>query len=414
MKDIFHSVKLIEENCRGCTKCMIKCPVEAVRVKNSRALIYAERCIDCGECIRVCPYNAHVAKRDSIEDIKRYKIKAAIPSVAIYSQFGGFINPNIVNEGILSLGFDEVFDITYACDIVSEIVKKEIVETSKPAISSFCPAIVRLIQTSYPGIIDNVVRVVTPIEVSASLIRDKYLRLGYKNEDIGIFYLTPCVARITRSRPMCFEGNHELNGIIAISDIYPGLLKYIGKIGDRKSYKESTMSFTGLSWAIKGGQSRSMGIKEYLAVDGVENVIKLLDEIERGKFLDALFIEAFACTEGCLGGLLLVENPFNARRVISKYCSMLNYSYMGEEIIKDYREQFLADYSIIRTSNQKFSEDFHEAVNKMKYMNYILNMLPGIDCGQCGSPSCRAFAEDVARGLSTIEECKMIKPEGSI
>jgi iron only hydrogenase large subunit-like protein len=132
---------------------------------------------------------------------------------------------------------------------------------------------------------------------------------------------------------------------------------------------------------------------------------------ERGKFKDAVFVEAFACTEGCLGGLLLVENPYNARRVISKYRGILNYSYMEEEIIKDCREQFLADYSIIKTSSQKFSEDFHEAVSKMKHMNYILNMLPGTDCGQCGSPSCRAFAEDVTRGLSTADECKFIKME---
>lgn len=406
MQEALHSVKLIEEKCKGCMKCMLKCPVEAVRIKNSRALIYADRCIDCGECIRVCPYNAHVAIRDDISSIKKYKIRAAIPSVTLYSQFGGEINPGTINEAVLSLGFNEVFDITYACDIVAEIIKKELSNTLKPSISSFCPAVVRLIQTRYSDLIEHVIKVMTPIEVAAILIRDKYSKLGYDNNDVGIFYLTPCVSRITRSRNT--NENREINGVIAISDIYPSILKYISK-SSQDSSTDSSMSFTGLSWAVKGGQIKSIGVKEFLSVDGVENVIKILDDIERGKYKDVEFIEAFACVEGCLGGLLLVENPFNAKRMILKCFNKLKNTYVCGDIADGYKEQFTADYNNSMVKSTKFSEDFSEAVRIMKYMNHLINILPGIDCGQCGAPSCRAFAEDVARGLSSIEECKMLK-----
>lgn len=408
MSNIFHSVNLIEEKCRGCTKCMIKCPVEAVRIKNSRAVIYTDKCIDCGECIRVCPYNAHVAHRDDLDGLKEYKIKVAIPSVAIYTQFKDYVEPGFVNMAIESLGFDEVYDMTYACDIVSEIIKKEIERTQKPAISPFCPGVVRLIQTSYPDLLEHVVKVLTPIEAAASLIREKYLNAGFRNEDIGIFYLSPCVARIIKQNGSNFNKKGEINGTIAISDIYPKLLKYINKNFELKDYFHNSISFTGLSWAIVGGQSRSMGVKEYIGVDGVENVIKLLDDIEKGKFKDVEYVEAFACTEGCLGGILLVDNPFNARRIIRKYYNNNGYASIDEGIGEKYKEQFITNYESNNNYSHRFADDFTSAVLKMKEMNRLYNMLPGIDCGQCGSPSCRAFAEDVVRGLSSVDDCKMI------
>lgn len=407
MNNKFHSVNLIEEKCKGCTKCLIKCPVEAVRIKNSRAVIFTDKCIDCGECIRVCPYNAHVAQRDNLDSLKGYKIKVAIPSVTIYTQFRGYIEPGFINMAIESLGFDEVYDMTYACDIVSEIIKKEIDKTPKPAISSFCPGIVRLIQTSYPDLLEHVVKVLTPIEVAASLIREKYLNAGFKNEDVGIFYLSPCVARIIRHGDSNFDQRGEIDGTIAISDIYPKLLKYISRNSELKDYFQENISFTGLSWSVVGGQSMSMGFKEYIGVDGVENVIKLLDDIEKGKFKEVEYVEAFACTEGCLGGILLVDNPFNARRIIRKYYNKNGYGSIDENIGDRYKEQFTANYENNNYSH-KFADDFVSAVVKMKEMNRLYNTLPGIDCGQCGSPSCRAFAEDVVRGLSAVEDCKMI------
>jgi iron only hydrogenase large subunit-like protein len=413
MNKLFHSVKLIEEKCKGCSKCMNKCPMEAVRLKNSKAFVIEEKCIDCGECIKTCPYNAHVPEKNSLEDIEKFKIKVAVPSVALYGQFGEFIEPSIINDAILSLGFDEVYDSTYACDIVSEITKKEIEKMKKPAISVICPSIARLINTSYPGLIENTVKVLTPIEIAASLIREKYEKAGYKYEDVGIFFLTPCVAWTTMLRYPSLNRKAEINGVLAINDIYAKILKAIKNKGNTKE-TSNNMSFTGLSLALPGGLSKTMNVSDYIAVDGVQNVIKVFDDVENGKIKDIDFIEPFACSGGCLGGTFLVENPYNGKRILNKYINQINFTYSFDELSDFYRQQFVENVRNIKFSNQKLADDFVSAVKKMKYMNELIHTLPGTDCGQCGSPSCKAFAEDVVRGLAPIGDCKYINLGGKV
>jgi iron only hydrogenase large subunit-like protein len=415
MLKFVHSVKLIEDNCRGCTKCMNKCPMEAIRLKSSKAVVYEDKCIDCGECIRTCPYHAHIADKNTLEDIKKYKIKVAIPSVTLYSQFGDNANPVLINDAIKKLGFDEVADITYACDVAAEVIKKEIEKIEKPVISVFCPSIARLLNTQFPSLLDHIVKVLSPVEIAANLARENYTKLGYKYEDVGIFYLSSCVSWVTILSYPSSNNKSEINGTIAISDIYSYITKELKSntpVKDMevdKSIKKQNISFTGLSWAVPGGMSKSMNQKEYIAVDGVNNVIKVFNEIENGKYQNVDFIEAYACSGGCLGGIFLVENPYNARRIIKTLSNKVDFTYGFEELTDEYRRQFVANVRIINAANPKLADDFEGAVKKMKYMNKLINTLPGIDCGLCGSPSCKAFAEDVARGLANVEECKNLK-----
>jgi hypothetical protein len=155
-----------------------------------------------------------------------------------------------------------------------------------------------------------------------------------------------------------------------------------------------------------------MNLQEYIAVDGVENVIKVLNMIEKGKLDDVDFVEALACTGGCLGGLLLVDNPYNAKRVLKKYYNHMNFTYNLNSSSKEYYGKFISNVEPKKIYSQKLADDFSSAVKKMNYMNMLINSLPGIDCGQCGSPSCNAFAEDVVRGLSTSLNCKMLNIGG--
>lgn len=331
--------------------------------------------------------------------------------MTIYTQFSNYVNPTIINEGIKDLGFDEVFDLTYSNDIVAEICKEEIKNTPKPAISNFCPTVVKLIQSNFPELLEHIVKVMDPIEVAAGLVREKYNALGYTNEEIGVFYLSSCVTWITRAKYTSLNKAFEINASIAISDIYPSILKYINKNVSRAQGNTSELSYSGLSWATIGGEGEYMNAPEYISVDGVENVISVLEDIEKGKFHDLDYIEAMACTEGCVGGLFSVDNPYNARRVMKKYRNIIKKNNDLSGLSEANKQKFKVDKNLSTSSALKLADDFQSAVKKMKYMNNLINLLPGYDCSQCGSPSCKAFAEDVVRGLVSIEGCKFIKED---
>jgi len=406
MNKVFRGIKLNEVKCRGCTQCMNKCPMAAIRLKNGKAVIYEDKCVDCGRCIEACIYNAYEGKRDVIDDIKKFKVRIAVPTVAVFSQFGDYINPAVIKNAIKSLGFDDVFDTTYACDIASEIIKKEIKKVNKPAISISCPSVEKIIKTSFPGLEENIVRVISPIEIGASLIRDEYIKKGYAIEDIGVFYISTCVAWKAMIDMQKNENKTRIDGIIPLSDIYLQLLNNINS--NNEEGEKCEVSYTGLSWSYPGGLSKSMNLIDYITVDGIENVKDVFEDLMKGKLKGVDFIEGHACYGGCLGGNFLIENAYNAKRITKKYYDEINSTYGVEDISDEYRNEFVKSLRYIK-SNENLAEDFLGAVKKMKEMNEIINTLPGTDCGLCGSPTCKAFAEDVVRGLANIEECRMPK-----
>ena len=109
MSNFVHSVALDKDKCKGCINCIKRCPTEAIRVRNGKARIISERCIDCGECIRVCPNHAKLALYDPLSVLERYEYTVALPAPALYGQFHNLDEIDIILEGLLSIGFDDVF-----------------------------------------------------------------------------------------------------------------------------------------------------------------------------------------------------------------------------------------------------------------------------------------------------------------
>ena len=124
MDRFFHSVTLDKEKCKGCTNCIKRCPTEAIRVRNGKAVITPERCIDCSVCIRVCPYHAKKAKSDPMDIIKAYKYKIALPAPALYGQFNNLDIIDIVLTGLKRVGFDEVFEVSRGAEMVSDATRR--------------------------------------------------------------------------------------------------------------------------------------------------------------------------------------------------------------------------------------------------------------------------------------------------
>lgn len=319
MKEYFHSVVLDNSKCNGCTNCMRRCPTEAIRIKDKRAVITKDRCIDCGECIRVCPYHAQDVIADGLDALKNYKYNIAISPMSLYGQFSVDTDMNKVFSGIKSLGFDFVFDEGYAADVLTVAIK-DIIKNNKlqkPVISSLCPAILRIIQVRFPSLIDNIIAVESPMEVAARIAKSKVMKEhGIGFNDIGVFYLSQCPAKVTSiKRPIGIKKSY-LNGALSIESVYGDIVKNAKLTQENQDYMKA--SPRGIGWARVGGQSYAIGVENYIAVDGIENVIKVLEEIELGKLRNVDYFEGLACVGGCVGGPLNVENPFIAKARIRK------------------------------------------------------------------------------------------------
>ena len=120
-----HSVRLKKSVCTGCTNCLKQCPTQAIRVQNGKAKILSERCIDCGECIRICPHHAKKATYDPLDILDKFEYKVALPPPSLYAQFNNLEDKGLVLEALLKLGFDDVYEVAAAAEMVSEQIVKE-------------------------------------------------------------------------------------------------------------------------------------------------------------------------------------------------------------------------------------------------------------------------------------------------
>lgn len=111
VQSFFHSVRLDKDLCKGCINCIKRCPTEAIRVRKGKAKILSDRCIDCGECIRICPHHAKKAVYDDLEILKDFTYTIALPAPSLYGQFNNLDDVNVVLNGLLEMGFDDIFEV---------------------------------------------------------------------------------------------------------------------------------------------------------------------------------------------------------------------------------------------------------------------------------------------------------------
>ena len=405
MNNYFHSVELDEEKCCGCTNCLKRCPTEAIRIHDGKAHILSERCIDCGECIRVCPHHAKRAHSNQLDEINRYKIKIAIPAPALFGQFNNLDDVDIVLTGLRAVGFDVVYEVSRAAELVSEATRKLIRENKlqKPIISSACPAVVRLIKIRFPELCDNVMPLLAPMEVAARMARREVIEMtGSPDEDIGVFFITPCAAKVTEINSPNSSEKSAVSGAIAISQLYPELTHAMDHLKVVEPIAKSGL--IGVGWATSGGESAAMLGEKYLAADGIENVIRVLEELEDEHIRDVDFIELNACSGGCVGGVLTVENPYVAQARIQNLRKYLPVS-LNHLDEKDLDLMMWEKELEFNADSFRLSDDLMEAMDMMDKMEQIYETLPKLDCGSCGAPTCRAMAEDIVKGKAKETDC---------
>ena len=404
-----HSVYLDVSKCNGCTTCLKHCPTEAIRIKDNHAVINGDRCIDCGECIRVCPHSAKKSVCNKLSDMDKFKYKIALPAPTLYGQFDNLDDVDYVLNGLLKLGFDDVFEVSAAAELVSaytrNYMKKEGIK--KPFISSACPAVIRLICLRFPSLKENILPMLPPMEVAARLSREKALREHpeLRQSDIGVCFISPCPAKVSYVRNGFAGYDSLVDVVVSIKDIYFQLISKMKYGEDVKSLSSSGV--IGIGWASSGGESTAIFNEDYLAADGIDNCNKVLDQIENGNIPPLEFIELNACTGGCVGGVLTIQNPFIAK---ARLQGLRRYLPVSQNFIPKDKENSLPeelmfnDLPIYRPIS-RLSDSMQESMRMMSEIQKLKTELPGIDCGSCGAPNCRAFAEDVVKGHTTLENC---------
>jgi iron only hydrogenase large subunit-like protein len=408
----YHAIKVDTEKCFGCTHCIKSCPTEAIRIVNGVAFINAGRCVDCGNCLRVCPANAFYVDHDDLEKIQHYQYRAVLfPSVFI-GQFPEIFSENQIYQALLDLGFTHVYEVEQPISILAGMIKeKNRKNRNRPLISSFCPAIVRLIQCKYPSLVDNIVFLKAPHDLVAHYVIEQLKKEGAREEKIGIFYVSPCSAKMVAVNQPLGEKESIVDGIINMKDLYNRVMMILPRKEETDtSHFRTNISRDGILWSLPRGEARLFK-KRAMAIDGIHNVVKFLERLENEEIPDLDFLELKSCNEGCAGGILLTGNRFLTVERLQKRAQHYPRATVSEldGIDVEALKRKLVTEKIEPRNVFVLDKDRTRALEKLEKASKILCQLPGIDCGACGAPNCHALAEDMVQGKAKMSDCVFLQ-----
>ncbi len=396
------------------------CPTKAIRVREGKAKLIPELCIDCGSCLRACPSGAIQATTQSFAEIDKFKYKVAVPSPVLFGQFPMGITPGHIARGLLAMGFDAVWDFSVEIALANRAIL-EYVRNWKgtfPLISNSCPVIVRLVQVLYPRMIDQLLRVQLPRELAARELKRKYSEeLGIDRDDVAAIYITPCQAKTISILEPAEGAKSNLDGALGISDVYNDILALTHTLDKQDSELKAhrvLRSAGPYRWTTSEGQARNLSRHRYLSVTGLANIIQVFEDIYKGKLRNIEYLECYACWGGCPSGNLAVDNIYVSLSKIHRLLSDLPDSTpeIDAEVDRRYAtEDFSIKGELKPRVVEKGVSDLKERVKRVKVEESVRKVLPGLDCGLCGAPTCEAFAKDVAEGAVRQTGCVFFSDE---
>jgi Na+-translocating ferredoxin:NAD+ oxidoreductase RNF subunit RnfB len=401
--------------CIGCTHCMKSCPTEAIRVVNGLAVIDHDRCVYCGQCHRACPTHAFYVVQDDLAMIRSFKYRVILfPSIMI-GQFPEKYSEDQIYDGLKKVGFTHVYEVEQPMQVLIDSINEVLAdkETPKPAISIYCPAIVRLIQGRYPSLTENLILRKAPHNLAAHFAIEQLMLEGARREEIGLFYATPCIAKIAAVKSPVGESASIVDGIVNMNQLYNEVMKVIseGKAEDH-SVQRQNLSAEGINWSLTRGESCHFGSRS-IAIDGIHNAVRFLERLENDQVKGIDFIEMRACDQSCAGGILLTGNRFmtverlerRAKRYpVAKDISQNTIRANTEEL----KQKLILD-PIVPKPHFAFGKYRAKAMEKMSKAQRIVCFLPGIDCGACGAPNCHALAEDMVNNKAKMSDCTFLQ-----
>ncbi len=414
----YHALQVDEPRCIGCSRCMKICPTEAIRIHGGKAMIQEHRCIDCGRCYEVCPAQAIRIKDDDFEAIRRYPHSVALLPAVFMGQFPDDISVSKVYASLRELGFAHVMEVESAAMIYKEAKERYAREHPdvRPLISSFCPAIVRLIQIKYPSLAENVMPIKVPLDLSAMYAVQELVSRGIPREEIGLFYITPCAAKVSAVKAPVGEEKSLIDGVINMNLLYNRVYKHIKDMGKNHQYpplSRQRLSADAILSTLTNGERRICTAKRSYAIDGIENVMDFLDKLENDEVEGVEFLELRACDQSCAGALLSVDNRFLCGERMYARARKAAERERNGEMPRDREMEKYQDYLIENSTVDEvqprsmlvLDPDISKALEKMEKIERMKVHLPQIDCGVCGAPTCEAFATDVVCQQASLHQC---------
>ncbi len=404
----YNAIAIDSELCIACSHCVRECPTEALRIWNGTAQLNSKRCIDCGECYYVCPSKAIYIKDDSLMFKKSEAIKAVLVPSVFFGQFPKTYNYDEIMESIKAIGFDYAFEVEESVEYLSNAIDKYVKNNEEEKnISSFCPAVVRLIQLKYPEWLPSMIPLKSPVDISAQHIK-KELTQKNPSQEVEIYYIAPCPAKSSYFDLQEEEGiPSPITGSLNMDKVYNWVSANLQDNEPTKEVQPTSLSSKSILWSLPGGEIRHM-VADCLSVHGIHNITELLDNIDSEEFNPVEFMELKACYQGCAGGVLTVANKFicvdrmKHRAFRAKPTPNTSFSLKEEDMTMS---------EIKHNTDYTMGKNPLEALKTLNKARQAMCHLPGFDCGACGAPTCLALAEDIAKGTAVLSHCVFVQRE---
>lgn len=382
---------LKKSNCKNCYKCIRHCPVKSIRFSGNQAYIIDNDCILCGHCFVVCPQNA----KQIVDETEKVKVMLAAGNEVYLSLAPSFaanygVGIEAMREAVKKLGFADAEETAIGAAIVKNEYDR-ILKEEKPdvLISSCCHSVNLLIQKYYPEVLSCLAAVMSPMQAHCAEIKKHH-------PESKTVFVGPCVAKKD-------EADHYGSMVDAVLtfDELTGWLNAEGITIEER--KEDTSTGLTRFFPTTGGILKTMEKSEkdytYMAVDGIENCMAVLDELRSGG-VHRCFIEMSACTGSCIGGPVMEKyhrSPVSDFKKIASFAG--EHDFAVGEVKKDaVRKIFTAieDKNVYPTE-EEISEILHK-MGKFKPADEL-------NCGSCGYNTCRDKAVAIFRGRAEISMC---------
>ena len=383
---------LKKSNCKNCYKCIRHCPVNAIRFSGNQAHIIDNECILCGQCFVVCPQNA----KEIVNEREKARVLMQSGDPVIVSLAPSFVanydgvGIDSMKETLKKLGFYDVEETAIGATIVKNEYERMLREEQRDVIiTSCCHSINLLIQKYFPAQLECLADVMSPMQAHCLDIKKRY-------PNAKTVFVGPCVAK--KDEAAYYEG--IVDAVLTFEELTQWLNDEritIEKKND--SNEKSRARFFPTTGGILKTMSENIPGYTYLALDGVENCIAALKDIQNGK-IHKCFIEMSACVGSCIGGPVMEKYH---RSPVKDYISVSNYAGVKDfEITQPDALELKKHFTMIPRKLEMPNEyDIQEVLKQMGKTEKSKEL----NCGSCGYNTCREKAIAICQGKAEISMC---------